>query len=641
MIKIALGKKIAFFLLISICLFIQVNSVFAIQTQSLSDVSWEDLPTYISELTTYSLEIDFDFSDSSLINYTIETQDVTINNVENPVGCIINQNNITCPSSLEPTINITTNTIDQDTTIYWQVHTNDAVDGKEIWTLSYPITDIYNAPQISNLSYQNFSLIPPHTQLNINFTYTEENFSLSNATLNYNISINHSTQLTPQNTNSLIFDCNTTNKICQITINTTELMNLTNQEYFFNSFIQVYDAAGNQHNNTQVNFFIDSIEPTVETNYPNNNTKTNNESVTFTAAISDNTLEILNDYTPEFNCTFYFNNFVIGFNTTSTNLISYTHNLSSYSENSYNWSFTCSDLGENFNTSNSAILTTDLTAPNVTNQSTNSISSSSFTVEAESNEVSIISIYYSTNFSLINESYQNASFKSSTTYSANSSISLTSLSSSTTYYYKIELCDEADNCKITDEIYNQTTAQVTSSSSSSSSGRGGSRSHRSQSTDDLEETETITPESEVSLNIEENSNNYENEISNSELEINNLNSLIETHGTVEEPNLEEKNEDYQGFLTGAASYFKAPIFFKGFYNISLIIFALLLMVLLYIHIKQYNSLTPVKFNNKSSSKKIKNTSKHKHIEIDTSKFGNWFELANSNKELKNKVKKTK
>ncbi|MAG60209.1 hypothetical protein CL619_00330 [archaeon] len=505
-----LHKKTIFLIIILISTSVIIPIVQALQTQSLTDVTWEDLPENITELSNYSLEIDFDFTASSLQNYTIQTNKVTILNITNPSGCIILQSNISCESNLEPQILVTTGAIDTNTTIYWTVYTNDAIDGAEIWSLNFSLINTVEAPQITIQTPNNYSIQPTSSNLNINFSYLELNYSIQNATLNYLSSSSHTTSLNEENTNLLIFDCNESTDTCNYTINPSELMNFSANEFYFNSYIQIYDTAGNQRNDSQVNFYIDNEDPSISNNNPSNNSKTNNETIEFIATISDNSLSTPTNYNSEFNCTFYLNNTALGYNSSNTSTIIYNYNISSHSETTYNWSFSCSDQSNNFNSSTLFYFTIDRTNPNITNQSTSSIASSSFTISANSSEETIITIFYSTNQTLINNSYQNASNQSASSYSTTPSHTLTGLTSSTTYYYKIQACDEDSNCAVSD-IQNQTTNAITASSSSSSSSSGGggggggrSSSSTTSSDTDLDSEESSNADAQLSIDSESN-----------------------------------------------------------------------------------------------------------------------------------------
>ncbi len=236
-----LFKRIIVLILLLISFSIILPIVQALQTQSLTSVEWEDLPANIEELTNYTLDIDFDFTSSSLQNYTIETSGVTILNIDNPNGCSITQNNIICPTNSEPSIAVQTNAIDNNSTISWIVYTNDATDGEEVWNLNFSITNTVNAPEIITSSLSNYSITKYNSIINYNFTFTESNYSIANASINYLSSNTEITNVRDQNTSQILLDCNESTNTCNTTLNISQLISESAEEYFFNSFIQIYD----------------------------------------------------------------------------------------------------------------------------------------------------------------------------------------------------------------------------------------------------------------------------------------------------------------------------------------------------------------------------------------------------------------
>ncbi len=382
-----INKKSFIFIIIILISTIIIPIVHALQTQSLTSVSWEDLPDNIEELTNYSLDIDFDFTSSSLQNYTIETSGVTILNIDNPAGCSINQNNITCPTNSEPSIAVQTNAIDNNSTISWIVYTNEATDGEEVWNLNFSITNTIDAPKIINQTMLPYNIQQINDTIELNISLAESNYSIQNATLwyqNTNSAIDNS-----KNTNiqllALPFICDTTLNYCFTTIKPADLMNFSLEKYFFHSFIQIYDTVGNQQNDSSINFYVDNQNPIVTLDLPKNNDKFNLDMLSFAANISDNSLQIPVEYSPKFNCTLNINDLFFVENTTTIASINYRFNISTFSEGTYNWSVTCIDKAENSGISSTNFFNIDRSSPNITIQDNSNIASSSFTISTTAN----------------------------------------------------------------------------------------------------------------------------------------------------------------------------------------------------------------------------------------------------------------
>ncbi len=351
----------------------------------------------------------------------------------------------------------------------------------------------------------------------------------------------------------------------------------------------------------------------------------------FSADISDNALNIPSQYNPEYNCTVYLNDSLISTVTTNTTSITYTHNISLLSEAQYNWSYQCSDQSDNFNISDIRYFTIDRTAPDIISNTTSSVSSSGFTISANVSESSIIIIYYSTNQTLVNESYQNAINVNSSIYSNNPTLAITGLLSSTVYYYKFQICDQANNCGITSEILSQTTSVTSSSSSSSSSsGGGGGGSSRCVSGYVKQGNSCIKI---VSTSEEENLDSAENDDSNinsqeqeseqgtgdfNTQESNEFDSNL-NGGTKQDSFPSQNSKQLSNQITGAATlknYNGLPLVL-GF-NIFLLLLTISLTLLL--ATKGYFYQLAPKVINKNN---LKNRPK---IDFDTDKFTGFFEV---------------
>jgi hypothetical protein len=127
----------------------------------------------------------------------------------------------------------------------------------------------------------------------------------------------------------------------------------------------------------------------------------------------------------------------------------------------HNVTFYANDTSGNTATPASVTFTVDTTAPNL-NSTSSSVTASSATISYSANESVNASVSYGTSSTSL------TSAATATSYATSGTITLSSLSASTTYYYNITICDQAANC-LTNGTYNFTT-----SASGGSGGGGGS-----------------------------------------------------------------------------------------------------------------------------------------------------------------------
>ena len=599
----------------SLFLIILTQVAIAIQTQALTEVNWEDLPSSVQELENYTLEIDFDFTSSSLQNYTIQYDAVTILNITNPAGCIIDSQNITCASNLEPQIVVNTTVVDENTTFAWYVYTNDAESGAQTWPLNLTLVNSIEAPQIVRQNPSNYSIFANNSSFLVEFNFSTSNYSLANATLFYQISSSHQNKENFTNTTAIALECNINTSQCNTTLTPASIMNFTANEFFFNSYIQVLDIVGNQRNDSQLNFFIDTKAPSITLSNPYNTSFTNQELINFTVNISDNSLSLassVTEYPADYNCTLLFNQSEISQIQSNSSSISFSYNVSSFPEGTYNWSASCEDQTENFNISTIYSLTRDQTTPNITSFAVTDTSSSDFTVQANTSELSNITIFYGTNYTEINQSYLNASSNSQVSFSLTPSVTASSLSASTLYFYQIQICDQAANCAVSN-ISNHTTnaASVPSSSPSGSSSGGGGGGGGSGSSGNVGALICAKGYIKVGNSCQK----IEKEESKEEI-------VEEREIIVQEETLAEQISDIienipNNQLTGAAISTDTPLELQVILgmNIFLLILVSISGIVLLKQRKIFRALQST----------VQKSSKGKNVEINTEKFGNWFE----------------
>jgi len=163
---------------------------------------------------------------------------------------------------------------------------------------------------------------------------------------------------------------------------------------------------------------------------------------------------LTNDQTPDFNFTLFSNSAAIqsctlytnlngsgswtsrGTNSSTINGSSTTITSSTISQGNYTWKITCNVTG---NSASRWIYIDDTTAPSITSSISVSASSTSATVSWTTDESANASVNYGTTTSL-------GTIEAPAGFTTSHSISLTGLSSSTKYYFKVTNCDPYNNC---------------------------------------------------------------------------------------------------------------------------------------------------------------------------------------------------
>ncbi len=221
------------------------------------------------------------------------------------------------------------------------------------------------------------------------------------------------------------------------------------------------DSVGNLNATQTVNFSVDLTTPSVTLNAPASGSSTLNRTTTFNCSLSDNAqLQ---------NATLY-GNWSSGWHANQTKGVNGTVNQSLFIkellDGTYTWNCQVFDLDglSAFAVANFT-LTIDGTAPNVSEVSSGTPTSSSATITWKTTESANSTVKYGTSLSF-------GSASSGTSRVVSHSLSLSGLSSSTTYYFNVTYCDTNGNCKTTGS-YNFTTGASGGSSSSSSSSSGG------------------------------------------------------------------------------------------------------------------------------------------------------------------------
>lgn len=232
----------------------------------------------------------------------------------------------------------------------------------------------------------------------------------------------------------------------------TNFTNLADGMYFFNA--TVYDIWGNMNFTQTRNITLNNI-PSLNIIYPINNTWYNGAKFNTSLDVSGS-------------CSFSLNNQAnITMNALNSTSFSFV-NLSiaeTLTNSTYNVTFHCNDTLGNSNHSSLIFFGVEKTPPVLVSTSV-SKSSSSAIVYYNSNESISASVNYGSDFSLGN-------IASNIEFSDSSSITLSSLSASTLYYYNLTICDQAQNC-VTNGTYNFTTDAAPPSSSSGGGGSGSS-----------------------------------------------------------------------------------------------------------------------------------------------------------------------
>jgi len=150
----------------------------------------------------------------------------------------------------------------------------------------------------------------------------------------------------------------------------------------------------------------------------------------------------------------------------------------------YNWYITCNDTIGNENTSETGYVYYDIYSPNITNVGNNAPGSSSAVITWNVNEKSNNTVFYGTNITALSDSLPD------TETVTNPSITLSSLSAETQYYYYVQSCDQFQQCSVdnnSDNFYTFNTTATPQNPSGSSSGSGGGSSRTIPDEEEIED----------------------------------------------------------------------------------------------------------------------------------------------------------
>jgi parallel beta-helix repeat protein len=189
---------------------------------------------------------------------------------------------------------------------------------------------------------------------------------------------------------------------------------------------------------------VDSTLPTITLSSPANNSIVNSENVTYTP--NDIHLDTCRWYTINTS-----NPADISWDPASANNSVLNTQQLDLVEGSFYWYINCTDTFGNAGVSETRVLTYDITPPTISSVAS-SVSSSGATITWTTDENSNSRVDYGKNTSL-------GSTSSNAAYTTSNSVSLSSLSASTLYYYNVTSCDQAGNCQ-TEGIYNFTTSSA-------------------------------------------------------------------------------------------------------------------------------------------------------------------------------------
>ena len=275
----------------------------------------------------------------------------------------------------------------------WYVNcTNSTTIQSAIWTLNVDLTNpVVNIIIPGNTTYA--------SDPELNFSYTETN----NDSCWY--SINGAANVT-------LATCNTNG--------TT----LASSEGGNNVRLCMNDTVGHEGCN-QVYYTKDTTNPTVTVILPSNTTYAT-QSMLFNVSLDENGDACLVNYG--------FGNETM----TSTDNIYWNYTNTSMNDGAYQAIFYCNDSGSNLG-SNNIYFTVDTTYPVIENVTSGSVTFSTAIVTWDTNENANSSVGYGTTLAL-------GSTSSATSLVTSHSRTLTSLASSTLYYYNVTSCDQAGNC---------------------------------------------------------------------------------------------------------------------------------------------------------------------------------------------------
>ena len=296
----------------------------------------------------------------------------------------------------------------------------------------------------------NFTLTIDTTYPTIDFSaLTESNFS--NKSQNY-IEVNVS--WTETNFQNITWDINGTEYVNTTATYWYNETGIGDGNYTFN--VTICDKAGNCNNTATRLIILDNSSPQINFS---TGSEVNNSNISRLWIYSDITLTEL-----------YLKNVTWNINGTETvyNSSTLNHNQTSLGNGTYYYNVTVCDYAGNCNTTETREILINTSLPPVVNNVTNSsISSSGATIAWSTLDYGNLTVYYGS----ANNSYFNLN-QTSDNQVKSSSISLSSLSASTTYYYKVS-SSNSYGISTNSSVYNFTTSAADSGNGGGSGGGGG------------------------------------------------------------------------------------------------------------------------------------------------------------------------
>jgi hypothetical protein len=351
-------------------------------------------------------------------------------------------------------------------------------------TLSIWLNSILNITNITNVTGGNSSTAMFNITTIADGTYTwncqfiDNRSEQGQASSSYTFTVDTAYPTYAFGTNTLANASNSSNNWIFINLSFSEsvknitwningtLVNYTNQTSFYNATglsegnytynASFCDFAGNCNSTSVRTIIIDLTNPTAVGSLTN--TSINDSSVTLNWTFATDANTGIAGYK------IYRNGTLI--TTTNSSTTNYTDTGLNGGSN-YLYNVSSLDYAGNENrTSNLSIITlADTTAP-IISSITNSSTSSTITVNWTTDDSSNSTVYWSTNSSNL------SNLQTSSSFVKNHSITVSSLSASTVYYYNVSSCNSAGYCNVS-ETYNITTAAATIVTTSGSSGGGG------------------------------------------------------------------------------------------------------------------------------------------------------------------------
>ncbi len=316
-------------------------------------------------------------------------------------------------------------------TIYWNV-TNYQSNFSQLFNVTISVNDT-SAKTLYNISYLNLSNISTGNQWVPLPALNESNIT------NYNFVIVNASNLN-STVHQFKIDVNITVPIAErVTFNFT----VTNNSGFVSSWNDIV--------------WLDTINIT------------NADNMLTTEQAPNISIVLLSLNQSNQSCSFRINGSVVTNSTVVNNTLSGFYVNRNLSNGTYTYNFTCSNTltGDIGNSSIRTLRVIDVKPPMFNQTPSASVSSTSTTVTWTNDERTNTTLSHGT---------AAATFGTNTTetgFGTGHSVSLSSLTASTTYYYNVTSCDNVGNCNTTGPLSFTTSAASSSSSSSSSSGGGG------------------------------------------------------------------------------------------------------------------------------------------------------------------------